>query len=247
MDIFPAIDLKGGQCARLKKGDFSNATVYGNDPVLQAQKFEGQGATWLHVVDLDGAKDGAARQTKLIETIIRSTSLRVQVGGGIRSARDIEVLLNCGARRVVIGSLAVAQPNTVRGWADMFGDERIVLALDIRLDEKNKPKILTRGWQDNSQKTLWDILAQYENGGTKTVLCTDVERDGTLAGPNLDLYSEIKKRFPSFDILASGGIACLDDIRALAKIRAAGAITGKALYENKFAFSEALQEAENVG
>lgn len=246
MDIFPAIDLKDGHCVRLKKGDFSNATIYEKDPIFQAKKFEDQGATWLHIVDLDGAKDGAARQTESISSIVRSTALSVQVGGGIRSVQDIEVLLDCGVQRVVIGSQAVTQPKTVQDWIKRFGGERIVLALDVRLNEEKKPIILTRGWQEESKKTLWDVLAFYENNGAQTVLCTDVERDGMLAGPNLALYAEMRKQSPGFDLLASGGISSLADIRALASLGVAGAITGKALYEKKFSLVEAIKEAQNA-
>ncbi|MCL2505911.1 MAG: 1-(5-phosphoribosyl)-5-[(5-phosphoribosylamino)methylideneamino]imidazole-4-carboxamide isomerase [Alphaproteobacteria bacterium] len=237
MDIFPAIDLRNGQCVRLRKGDFDDAVVYETNPVLQAQKFAYQGAAWLHVVDLDGAKDGAAQQTKIIANITRSTSLAVQVGGGIRNAEDIEALLDCGVRRVVVGSLAAEEPETVQSWINKFGSDCIVLALDVRLNNQKQPIVLTRGWQDDSSQTLWNILAFYEAG---TILCTDAERDGMLKGPNLTLYKEIKKRTPQFELLASGGIASLEDIRALAALGAAGAITGKALYENKFTLKEVL-------
>jgi phosphoribosylformimino-5-aminoimidazole carboxamide ribotide isomerase len=143
---------------RLKKGDFADATIYEKDPVFQAKKFEDQGATWLHVVDLDGAKDGAARQTEIISRIVRSTSLSVQVGGGIRSVQDIEVLLDCGAQRVVIGSQAATQSEMVQDWIKRFGGEHIVLALDVRLNEEKEPIILTRGWQEEVKKRFGMFL-----------------------------------------------------------------------------------------
>lgn len=240
MELFPAIDLLGGACVRLKQGDFAQSTVYEQDPLAAAEGFAQEGARWLHVVDLDGAKDGAARQTDLIAQLAQKTSLNLQVGGGLRSEGDIETLLRAGARRVVIGSIAVQDPATTRGWLARFGGEKIILALDLRLDEKGVPEVLTRGWQEGSRQSLWDLLAVYEGSGLRTFLCTDVARDGMMAGPNLDLYRAIRARFPRLDLLASGGIGQLDDLRALAKLGASGAIVGKALYEKRFTLRQAL-------
>lgn len=228
---------------RLKQGDFAAATVYEKDPVLQAQAFAAQGATELHVVDLDGAKDGAARQTEIIKRIAAETALAVQAGGGVRSLADVEALLACGVRRVVIGSLAAQAPQTVQEWIKQFGGERFVLALDVRFKAQGLPMVLARGWQEDSARSLWDVLALYEGKGGCDILCTDVERDGMLIGPNLALYTEIRTRFPSFGFLASGGVGTLGDIRALAKLGAKGAIVGKALYEKRIALAEAIREA----
>lgn len=250
MIIFPAIDLQAGSCVRLERGNFAAATSYDSDPLVAAKRFEDQGASWLHIVDLDGAKDGAARQTLSTSRVAAQTTLRIQAGGGIRSAGDVETLLQAGVDRIVIGSLSVQNPELVKGWLRQFGPERIALAVDIRMDDQGTPYLLTRGWQDESSQTLWDVLSFYQVDGLKTVLCTDVSRDGMLNGPNLDLYSELRKRYPFLDILASGGIATLDDIRSLADLRMAGAITGKALYEKKFTLSDAVAVAngrQNAG
>ncbi|MGE0108438.1 MAG: 1-(5-phosphoribosyl)-5-[(5-phosphoribosylamino)methylideneamino]imidazole-4-carboxamide isomerase [Bdellovibrionales bacterium] len=245
MEIFPAIDLKEGRCVRLRQGNFNEATIYEADPVKQAKRFESEGAKQLHIVDLDGAKDGTARQTALIKNIVQSTALSVQTGGGIREKSDIESLLDCGIKRVVIGSLCITAPQKVQDWIGAFGKERIVLALDIRLNAQKEPILLTRGWQDESTQTLWDILNIY-NTQAETILCTDVDRDGMLSGPNVALYDEIKKRFPTLSILASGGIGALEDIKELTTLGVAGAITGKALYENKFSLADALKETAHA-
>ncbi len=231
---------------RLKQGDFAAATVYESDPVLQARAFAAQGATELHVVDLDGAKDGAARQTETIKRIAAETALAVQAGGGVRSLADVEALLACGVRRVVIGSLAAQAPQTVQEWIKKFGGERFVLALDVRFNAQGVPMVLARGWQEDSAQSLWDVLALYEGKGGCNILCTDVERDGMLAGPNLVLYAELRARFSAFGLLASGGVGTLEDIRALAKLGAKGAIIGKALYEKKFTLAEVIQEASDA-
>jgi len=250
MELFPAIDLQNGICVRLERGDFDTATPYDTDPALAARRFQAAGAAWLHIVDLDGAKDGAARQTSVIKRIADNTGLKIQAGGGLRSHADIETLFRAGVTRVVIGSLAVENPDLVCAWIETFGRERIVIALDVRIDETGVPRALTRGWQDQNGQSLWDILAAYKSGGLRTLLCTDVSRDGMLSGPNLSLYREILQRFPALDLLASGGIAALDDLRALAALPCAGAVTGKALYENKFDLMGAIalvKESSNAG
>ncbi|MDD3183116.1 MAG: 1-(5-phosphoribosyl)-5-[(5-phosphoribosylamino)methylideneamino]imidazole-4-carboxamide isomerase [Alphaproteobacteria bacterium] len=241
MEIFPAIDLKDGACVRLQQGDFAAATLYDAAPLVAARRFEQAGANWLHVVDLDGARDGAARQTSLIARLIQETTLKVQAGGGVRTESDIETLLQAGAARVVIGSLAVTQPQLVRDWIARFGGDRIVLALDIRFNKEGEPEVLTRGWQDASGTTLWDVLRLYDGSSFRTLLCTDVGQDGMMTGPNLALYEAIQARFPALALLASGGIGSLEDIHALSSQGFAGAITGKALYENKLDLIEAIR------
>ena len=247
MDIFPAIDLKNGQCVRLTQGDFATATIYESDPVLQASKFVAAGATWLHMVDLDGAKAGTMQQFELIAEVAADTSLKIEVGGGIRDAATIEKLLGIGIKRVVIGSLAVKNQPLVQEWLNHFGPEAIVLAFDIRLDADNTPEILTHGWQSGSSLSLWDILQTYADSGLKTILCTDVSRDGMLAGTNHELYRTIQKRWPALDILASGGVDGLDDLLALAKLDLAGAITGKAIYEGRLDLADAIRQVSHAG
>jgi len=237
--IYPAIDLSGGECVRLYQGDFASKTVYSREPLECAREFQRAGAEWLHVVDLDGARVGAAAQTKTILGLARGTDLKVQVGGGIREPTQIETLLHAGVERVVVGSRAVDAPSEVREWLSAFGPDGLVLAFDVRL-KRAVPFPATRGWQTETTTSLWDLLAGYEGSGLRHVLCTDIERDGTLRGPNTELYAEIRQRFPKLDVLASGGVSALADLRALKRISVAGAIVGKALYEKRFALSEAL-------
>jgi len=247
MELFPAIDLQNGSCVRLRQGDFADSTTYSSDPLAVVQSFQDEGATWLHLVDLDGAKDGQARQTGIISRLAKNTTLRLQAGGGLRSDVDIQALLDCGVHRVVIGSLAVSDPKLVMGWIKRFGPDRVVLAFDVRLDAEGTPQTLTQGWQAESKFSLWDLLTTYQSSGLQTILCTDVARDGMLSGPNVDLYKAIASRFPSLNLLASGGIGSLDDIRALKSANMAGAIIGKALYEKRFTLAEALTIVQKGG
>jgi len=246
MDLFPAIDLKDGACVRLRQGDFAEATLYDADPFAVVARFAQAGAKWLHLVDLDGAKNAAARQTDLIARLVRETKLAVQTGGGVRSQDDIEALLATGVQRVVIGSVAVQAPGLVWNWLKLFGSERIVLALDVRLDEAENPEVLTHGWQERSGASLWAVLKAFDGSGLRTVLCTDIGRDGMMKGPNVELYRRIQTNAPALELIASGGISSLADIRALAELKLAGAITGKALYEGAFTLADAIKEAAHA-
>jgi phosphoribosylformimino-5-aminoimidazole carboxamide ribotide isomerase len=240
MELFPAIDLQKGQCVRLAQGDFNAVTVYDADPVRMARKFAKAGARWLHVVDLDGARDGRSRQIELIADIAQSVPLKLQVGGGIRDAATIDQLLTADAARIVIGSLAVQNQPLVGEWLKRYGPERIVLAFDVKLDQKGSPEVVTQGWQSGSRQSLWELLATYADSGLQTVLCTDVSRDGMLGGTNEELYRDMRKRYPMLDVLASGGVSGLDDLLALAELGLAGAIVGKAIYEGRVDLVEAL-------
>lgn len=240
MIIYPAIDLSGGECVRLYRGDFGSKTVYSHQPLETARAFERGGAEWIHVVDLDGAREGSASQTETIFEIARGTGLSLQVGGGIREASQVETLLNGGIDRVVVGSRAVEAAAETRGWLAEFGPERIVLAFDVRLKD-GVPVPAIRGWQTDSNASLWDVLGEYQGSGLRHVLCTDIDRDGTLVGPNTDLYRELRWRFLGMEVLASGGVSGLDDLRALQRVRADGVVVGKALYEERFTLSEALE------
>jgi len=240
MELFPAIDLQQGQCVRLAQGDFNAATVYDADPLRMACKFAAAEARWLHVVDLDGARDGQSCQLDLIAKITRSVPLKLQVGGGIRDAATIEQLLAAGVKRIVIGSLAVKNRALVGEWLRHFGPERIVLAFDVKLDERSAPEVLTHGWQSGSKQSLWELLEAYSDSGLQTVLCTDVGRDGMLTGANIPLYSAIQTRYPALDVLASGGVSGRGDILALAKLGLKGAVVGKAIYEGRVDLAEVL-------
>jgi phosphoribosylformimino-5-aminoimidazole carboxamide ribotide isomerase len=241
MELFPAIDLKNGQCVRLAQGDFNAVTVYDSNPISMGQKFAKAGANWLHVVDLDGARDGESKQLDLIARMAEEIPLKLQVGGGIREAVTIEKLLASGAGRIVIGSLAVKNRPLVEEWIKHFDPERIVLAFDVRLNEAREPEVLTHGWQSGSHQLLWDLLDAYGDSGLETVLCTDVSRDGMLTGTNSILYSVMQKRYPKLDILASGGVSGLDDLIILSRMGLAGAVVGKAIYEGRIDLAKALE------
>lgn len=240
MIIYPAIDLRGGRVVRLTEGKFDQEKSYGDDPLAVARDFAASGATWLHVVDLDGAKDPAKRQTALVEQIARGSGLRMQTGGGIRDESQIAALLAAGARRVIVGSLAAKQPELVRGWLKKFGSESIILSPDVRLDADGTPRVAATGWQESTGLALDDFLNGFLAAGLVHILCTDISRDGKLTGPNSALYAQLVKKFPSLQIQASGGVSSLDDLRVLKTTGSTGAIVGRALYEKKFTLREAL-------
>lgn len=240
MIIYPALDLRQGKCVRLYQGDFQQATIYHADPFAMAKAFVTAGTKWLHIVDLDGAKDPQQNQTPLIIELIKASDVSVQTGGGIRSAAQIEKLLNQGAARIIIGSLAVRNPTAVMHWLKTFGAEHIVLALDIIFDAKKEPRVAMNAWQTVSDSSLFTLIEQYATAGLKHVLCTNIARDGTLAGPDYELYQTLLTRFPFLHLQASGGIHALADLQLLRQNQAAGAIIGRALYENKFTLAEAL-------
>jgi phosphoribosylformimino-5-aminoimidazole carboxamide ribotide isomerase len=240
MIIYPAIDLRGGRVVRLTEGRFDQEKSYGDDPVAVARGFAADGAAWLHVVDLDGAKDPAQRQVALVERLARDSGLRVQTGGGIRDGAQVAALLAAGVQRVIVGSLAVKQPDLVRGWLERHGPEQIILAPDVRLDAAGVPRIAAAGWQESTGVELDGFIAGYLAAGLRHILCTDISRDGKLTGPNTALYAGLVARFPALQIQASGGVSSLEDLRALQATGAAGAIVGRALYEKKFSLPEAL-------
>lgn len=240
MIIYPAIDLRGGRVVRLTEGKFDQEKSYGDDPVAVARGFADAGATWLHVVDLDGTKDPAKRQVALVEKLARESGLRVQTGGGIRDEAQVTALFAAGVQRVIVGSLAVKQPALVHEWLKKFGAERIVLAPDVRLDAQGRPLVAAAGWQETTGVTLDEFLTGHLAAGLVHVLCTDISRDGKLIGPNTALYARLVKTFPSLQIQASGGVSSLADLQGLRAAGANGAIVGRALYENKFTLTEAL-------
>ncbi len=238
MRLIPAIDLKGGHCVRLLQGDFAAETRYGAEPRALLAKYRAFGADWLHVVDLDGARDGSAGNRAIIADLARQSAVKLQVGGGLRNTAAVAQMLDLGAARVVVGSAALIKADQVRTWLDYFGPDRIALAFDVRLDEAGVPRVATHGWRQQSQVSLWDAAASFANFELKHVLCTDVSRDGALSGPNLELYSEAVRRFPQVAWQASGGIRDARDLRALADCGAAAAISGKALLEELIPLEE---------
>ncbi|HHW7579474.1 1-(5-phosphoribosyl)-5-[(5-phosphoribosylamino)methylideneamino]imidazole-4-carboxamide isomerase [Mannheimia glucosida] len=243
--IIPALDLIDGQVVRLHQGDYAKQTTYSGNPITQFADYLSQGAEQLHLVDLTGAKNPAQRQTALIGKIIRETHCKIQVGGGIRTEQDVADLLAVGANRVVIGSTAVKERETVKGWFKKYGAEKFVLALDVNIDAIGQKIIAISGWQEASGVSLEELIEDYQTVGLKHVLCTDISRDGTLAGSNVDLYREICTKYPEIQFQSSGGIGSLADIAALKGTGVAGVIVGRALLEGKFNVAEAIECWQN--
>jgi phosphoribosylformimino-5-aminoimidazole carboxamide ribotide isomerase len=238
MILIPSIDLRGGRCVRLLKGNFDAETRYDLEPHELLQRYRALGASWLHVVDLDGAKDGRLANRSVIIRLASQRALHVQVGGGVRSAAVVDDLLRNGIDRVIVGSAAVEKPAEVQAWLKKYGAEKIGLAFDIRHDAQGVPRVLTRGWTKESKLTLWEALDSYLAHGLKHVLCTDVELDGALQGPAVALYAESVKRYPQIAWQASGGVRSAADLAALAATGSAAAISGKALLEEMIKPSE---------
>jgi len=231
MLLMPAIDLRAGRCVRLQRGDFNAETRYEIEPAELLERYRALGASWVHVVDLDGARDGVRANHAIILALASRSGMRLQVGGGVRSADTLAQLLQHGVARVVVGSLAVEQPQEVCRWLARFGAERVCLAFDIRLDARGEPRVHTRGWRAGGTLSLWHALEPFQAQGLRHVLCTDIERDGALAGPSLDLYRQAVQRFPAIAWQASGGVRDAADLAALARIGVHAAVSGKALLE----------------
>ncbi len=238
--VIPAIDIREGQVVRLKQGDYAQQTVYSHDPLDMAQRYAQAGAKWLHVVDLDAAKTGEFSAGTLLQMICRQTDLQVQIGGGIRNQIDLQQRFDDGAKRAVIGTLAVREPALVIGWLKKFGSEAIVIALDTRCDDNGIWQLPVAGWTQNSGVTLFDLLKQYIDAGLKHLLCTDIERDGMLTGINAELYRQIHLRFPDIQIQASGGLRDVTDVTAAKNAGAGGVILGRALLEGRINLPQAL-------
>jgi phosphoribosylformimino-5-aminoimidazole carboxamide ribotide isomerase len=232
MKLIPAIDLRAGHCVRLLHGDFEAETRYPADAASLLAKYSGVGADWLHIVDLDGARDGAQENRAIIVELARRGSIKLQVGGGLRSGAALAQMLDAGIERGVIGSAAISQVGQVQDWLRKFGTDRLTLAFDVSIDAQGVPRVMTHGWQRQSGHSLWEAVEAYGASQLKHVLCTDVGRDGALTGPNIELYGEAVRRFPDIAWQASGGIRSARDLHALAKTGVAAAISGKALLED---------------
>lgn len=238
MELIPAIDLKDGRCVRLFKGDFAAETVYSNDPSEILARYRAFGARRIHVVDLDGAKDGTQANRDVIVKFAADRSVNLQVGGGLRSLERVKALLEAGVERAVIGSVAINSPDVVISWLSQIDPTRVVLALDVRLEDSGVPMLTTHGWQQSSGVILWSLLERFVRSGIAHVLCTDVARDGALTGPNFELYAEAVRRFPELQWQASGGVATARDLSDLRECGVAAVISGKALLENKISPEE---------
>jgi phosphoribosylformimino-5-aminoimidazole carboxamide ribotide isomerase len=237
MRIIPAIDLQGGKCVRLYQGDFDKVTEYSDDPLAIAREFTALQVRDLHIVDLDGARTGSQQNQDIVAELSAGTDLDVQVGGGIRNADTVANWLERGVARCVIGSLAVAEPELVVDWMARFGAAHIVIALDVSIDDDG-PVVATHGWTKSSGTSLWDCIDRLAAGGMVHLLCTDISRDGAMAGPNLDLYADINRRFPGLALQASGGVRHAADLERLRALGIPAAITGKALLDGRISATE---------
>jgi phosphoribosylformimino-5-aminoimidazole carboxamide ribotide isomerase len=246
MRLIPAIDLIAGRCVRLYQGDFDRETRYSDSPREVLARYRALGTDWVHVVDLDAAREGSAppaasgisQNRTVIAALAAESGIHLQVGGGIRNEGAVAELLELGVARAVVGSAALTHPAEVRAWLERFGPERIVLAFDVRLDDEDIPRVATHGWRRQSSVPLWDAVAEFVPARLRHVLCTDVSRDGALSGPNISLYTRARERFPDILWQASGGVRDTSDLAALDRCGAAAAISGKALLENRIPAEE---------
>ena len=233
IELIPAIDIIDGQCVRLTKGDYDQKTVYRDSPAEVAKEFELKGFKRLHVVDLDGAKSKHIVNDEVLRRITTETNLTVDFGGGIKTDEDIEKAFSAGAAMVTVGSIAVTQPELFIGWLEKYGGDRMILGADVR-----NGKISINGWKEDSAEDLLPFLQKYIDAGVKTVLCTEISKDGTLQGPAIELYKEVMAAYPTLHLIASGGVSSIDDIKALDHAGIPAVVFGKAIYEGKINLNE---------
>ena len=234
MKIFPAIDLYEGKAVRLLKGDYNAVTIYSENPLQIAKDFENSGATELHTVDLEGARDGGTPNIEIIKSFVENTKLNVEVGGGIRSMDTVKAYLDAGVSRVILGTAAVTDPEFLQKAVDTYGD-KIAVGADIK-----DGKVAIKGWVEKSEYSTFEFFQMLQKIGVSTVICTDISKDGAMQGTNRELYKELSERF-SVNIIASGGVSSLDDIKALNEMDLFGAIIGKAYYTGAIKINEALE------
>lgn len=240
MDLFPAIDLRGGKAVRLLRGDYDKMTVYSDTPLEVACDFKRAGADFLHLVDLDGAKEGNTPNSKIIGKIVAESGLKVEVGGGIRSISIAEQYLSLGVMRVIIGTAAVTDPDFLREAVKRFGD-KIAVAVDIK-----DGFVATHGWTQTSAESCDDFCQKLQDIGVKTVICTDISKDGAMQGVNKELYERLTQNF-TLDIIASGGVTSMDDLTKLSEIGVHGAILGKSIYTGSIDLADAVTAMKKVG
>ncbi|MBO5793498.1 MAG: 1-(5-phosphoribosyl)-5-[(5-phosphoribosylamino)methylideneamino]imidazole-4-carboxamide isomerase [Bacteroidaceae bacterium] len=233
IELIPAIDIIDGKCVRLTKGDYDQKTIYNEDPVSQAIEFQRLGFRRLHIVDLDGAKSKHIVNDAVLKAITQATDLTVDFGGGIKSEADIEKAFVAGAHMVTIGSVAVTEPETFLGWLSKYGADRIILGADIR-----NGMVSINGWKEDSSEALLPFLEKYINAGVRNVLCTEISKDGTLAGPAIELYRKVMNQYPHLHLIASGGVSCNADICQLENNGIPAVVFGKAYYEGKIDIKE---------
>lgn len=233
MQIIPAIDIIDGKCVRLTQGDYTQQTTYHDNPLEAAKQFEAAGLTRLHLVDLDGARQKAVKNWKVLEAITTGTSLEIDFGGGIASRQDVEIVLGSGAKWATVGSIAVKNEAVLETWFADFGADKFILGADVK-----DRHIAIHGWMETTGITILDFVRKYIAKGVQQVFCTDVSRDGKLEGPAVELYKEIVGEFPSLFFIASGGVSSVDDLVQLEEIGCQGAIVGKAIYENRISLEQ---------
>jgi phosphoribosylformimino-5-aminoimidazole carboxamide ribotide isomerase len=233
MQIIPAIDIIEGKCVRLTEGDYAQKKIYNEDPLEVAKQFEGVGLMRLHLVDLDGAKSGKVINWKVLEKIANKTNLVIDFGGGIKTEATLKTVLDTGATYATIGSLAVKERAIFEQWIERFGADIFMLGADVHTE-----KIAVGGWLEKTEIDVYDFIGSYMNKGVTQLFCTDIQKDGKLEGPSIELYQKILQQFPTLQLIASGGVSQLKDLEELRTIGCSAAIVGKAIYENKISLSE---------
>jgi len=241
IELIPAIDIINGQCVRLTKGDYEQKTVYGN-PIDMAKQFESVGFKRLHIVDLDGAKSHHIVNDSVLKAITSQTNLCVDFGGGIKTDLDIEAAFAAGTKMVTIGSIAVTRPELFMSWLKKYGADRLILGADVR-----NGKISINGWKEDSEEDLLPFLRRYVEAGVRNVLCTEISKDGTLTGPAVELYRSVLKVYPGLHLIASGGVASIDDIKRLEAAGIPSVVFGKAIYEGRIDIRELIKISQNNG
>jgi phosphoribosylformimino-5-aminoimidazole carboxamide ribotide isomerase len=241
IDIIPALDIIDGKCVRLTQGDFNKVKVYDTNPLDVALRFVEMGIKRLHMVDLDGAKQGQICNLPVLEAIAKNTSLVIDYGGGIKTSADVESIFNAGASMVSVGSMAFKDPMTFFNWIQYFGNDKVLLGADSKNEE-----LMINGWQTSAEILIYDFIGQNIAAGVTQIFCTDVASDGAMKGPSFNLYYKILQRYPELHLIASGGVSRFKDITELEKIGCKGVIVGKSLYENKISLEE-INKYTNVG
>lgn len=236
MEIIPAIDIIDGKCVRLTYGDYNQKKIYNENPLEVAKKFEDVGIQRLHLVDLDGAKEGAVKNWKVLELIAAKTSLEIDFGGGIKTEKDVQIIFDSGAALATVGSIAVKDEETFTNWLNKFGAKKFLLGADVK-DEK----ITVSGWMEQTEIWVHDFIEKYFEKGVTQIFCTDVSKDGALQGPSTELYKNIVKKFPKLHFIASGGVTTIEDVYELRNIGCKAVIIGKAIYEGRIKLNELIQ------
>jgi phosphoribosylformimino-5-aminoimidazole carboxamide ribotide isomerase len=233
MEVIPAIDIIDGKCVRLTQGDYAQKKIYNEHPLEVARQFEDAGLRRLHLVDLDGARAGAVKNWKVLETIAGKTSLVIDFGGGIKTEKDVRIVFNSGAAQATVGSIAVKDEAEFIKWLPAFGPEKFLLGADVK-DEK----LTISGWQETTDTWIYDFIEKYVQQGVQQLFCTDVSKDGKLEGPSVELYKNIIAKFPSLYFIASGGVSSIKDLEELGNIGCKAAIIGKAIYEDRVSLND---------